>query len=454
MFKITEQFLNNIEHIHFIGIGGSGMYPLAQILHGQGFTLSGSDNNETETLKAVRNMGITVFLGHNADNVSGKELIVYSAAIMQDNPEIVAAKERGIPLIERSDMLGLITSRFENAINVAGTHGKTTVSSMITTIMLAENLDISAVIGGKLPQLGGSGRLGKSDTIVCEACEFVDTFLKMHTDVAVILNIDEDHLDYFKSLENIVKSFNKFASKATKAVIYNGDDENSIKATEGIVVSKVTFGFSEENDYYPKNIVDKGAALYSFDIYKKDSKLVSIDLKVPGMHNVINAISAVAAADYCGVSAEAIKQGLESFDGAGRRFEFTGKLNGADVYDDYAHHPKELEVTLTAAMKMGYKRVIAVFQPFTFSRTKLLYNDFLEVLKIPDMVILTEIMGSREVNSYNIYSDDLVDKLDNCQNLRTFEAIEEYLRDNAKEGDLIITLGCGDVYKIAKAIVQ
>ncbi len=452
MFKVTEQFLNSIEKIHFIGIGGSGMYPLAQILHGQGFSLSGSDNNETETLKAVRGMGISVFLGHSAQNITGSQLVVYSAAIMQDNPEIVAAKELNIPTIERSEMLGLITERFQNAINVSGTHGKTTVSSMITTIMLADNLDISAVIGGKLPQLNGSGRLGSSETIVCEACEFVDTFLKMHTDVAVILNIDEDHLDYFKNLDNIIKSFNLFASKATKAVIYNGDDENSVRATENILVSKVTFGFGEENDYYPKNIVDRGGALYSFDLYKKGEKLLEVMLNVPGMHNVINAVSAAATADYCGVSTEGIMRGLEDFRGAGRRFEFIGKLNGALIYDDYAHHPKELEVTLTAAMRMGFDRVVAVFQPFTFSRTKLLFDDFIEVLKIPDMVILTEIMGSREVNSYNIYSDDIAEKLDNAENLKTFEATEDYLRSIAKQGDLIITLGCGDIYKVAKAI--
>lgn len=460
--------LNGKKHIHFIGIGGSGMYPLAQILHTKGYFLTGSDNNETETLQAVRNMGIKVCdLGQRAENIEGADLIVHTAAIMADNPELIAAKMSGVPVLERSELLGIVTSWYKNALCVSGTHGKTTTTSMLTQILIEQGLDISAVIGGKLPAIHGSGRAGTTDIMTCEACEFVDTFLKLYPDVAVILNIDADHLDYFKTVDNIIKSFRKFSENATKAVIFNGDDENTRKAVEGITgKDMITFGRSDKNDYYPENIRFISGMQTQFTLMYKGERVTDITLNVPGEHNILNAVAACAAAIYAGVDRDKISCGLEKFHGAGRRFEKIGEKNGITIADDYAHHPAEIAVTLKSAMKMGYKRVWAVFQPFTFSRTAMLLNDFADALSIADKVVLTEIMGSREKNTYHIYAKDLGEKIDGAywiDNLkegetageyhdRNFDEIAHYLASNAESGDLIITMGCGDVYKVAKEL--
>lgn len=450
-----EDFLTGKKHIHFIGIGGSGMYPLAQILHSKGFYLTGSDNNETETLELVRKMGIPVFIGQCAENIEGADLIVYTAAIMNDNPELIAARESGVTTVERADLLGLITGRYGNSICVSGTHGKTTTSSMLTQIFLSEKVDISAVIGGKLKSIGGSGVAGSSDTMVCEACEFMDHFLKLSVDVAVILNVDEDHLDYFKNLDNIIASFRKFCYNASKAVIINGDDENSMKAVEGVKGKDIiTFGHSNKNMWYPKNIVHSGNLETSFDIMFKGSLFCKAVIHVPGEHNVINAVAAAAAAQYSGVSAEGIAKGLDEFKGAGRRFEKYGEYNGITIVDDYGHHPAEIAATLKTAKGMSFKRVWAVHQPFTYSRTFILMDDFAKALSIADKVVLTEIMGSREKNTYNVYAKDLCDKIDGCVWFPEFEQVADYVYKNAEEGDLIITLGCGDVYKVARLICK
>ncbi len=453
MTKISE-LLKKVKRIHFIGIGGSGMCPLAEILHSQGYELSGSDNNESDTLSRIKSMGIPVAMGQRAENIQGAEIIVYTAALLKDNPELVAAKNSGIPTFERSEMLGAITEMFNNCICVCGTHGKTTVSSMLTQVLLENDQDPSAVIGGKLPLINSNGRVGETQNMVCEACEFVDTFLKLYPDVAVILNIDEDHLDYFKTLDNIIKSFNKFAKMATKALIYNGDDENTIKAVSDINdKEKITFGIGKDNDFYADNIEIRNA-FPCFDIYNKGEFIGHIELNVPGEHNIYNALAAISAAVYNGVDpAEAITA-LEHFGGAGRRFERLGTYNGIDIADDYAHHPAELKVTLEAAMKMGYNNVWAVFQPFTFSRTALLMDDFAEVLRIPDKCVMTEIMGSREINTYNVYTSQLAEKIPGSVWFNTFEEVAQYVFENAKEGDLVITLGCGDIYKAAKILIK
>ena len=448
-----EDFLTGKKHIHFIGIGGSGMYPLAQILHSKGFYLTGSDNNETETLELVRKMGITVFLGQSADNIEGADLIVYTAAIMDDNPELIAARESGLTTIERATLLGLITSKYRNSVCVAGTHGKTTATSMLTQMFLAENIDISAVIGGKLKAIGGSGIAGSSDTIVCEACEFLDHFLKLSVDVAVVLNVDEDHLDYFKNLENIISSFHKFCENATKAVIINGDDVNSMKAVEGIIGKDIiTFGKSSGNKWYPENIQHIGPLETTFTVMHNNKAICEAVIHVPGEHNILNAVAAAAAAYYCGVSAEAVAKGLDEFRGAGRRFEKYGEYGGITVVDDYGHHPAEIGATLRTAKGMGFNRVWAVHQPFTYSRTYTLMDDFATALSIADKTVLTEIMGSREKNTFNVYSKDLCDKIDGAVWFPEFEQVADYVSKNAEEGDLVITLGCGDVYKAARMI--
>ena len=450
--RLEDKIITSVKRIHMIGIGGSGMCPLAEILHSKGYILTGSDNNESDPLKRIKALGIKVYMGHSADNIKDAELIVYSAAISKDNPEIVAAKEQGIPTMERSHLLGAITRQFDNVIGVAGTHGKTTVTSMITQILYLNKMEPTAVIGGRLPMLNSNGISGKSETMVCEACEFVDTFLQMSPDISVLLNIDNDHLDYFKTMDNLVNSFHKFIAMSKKAYI-TGDDELCHKAAENIDAKIVTFGFNNTNDYYPEN-VRPGKFGFCFDVLNKGEKLAEIELKCPGRHNVLNGLAAFAVCFEEGVSPEGIKDAIEKFTGAGRRFEFLGEFNGFVLADDYAHHPTEIKATLNAAKNLSYKRVIAVFQPFTFSRTALLKDEFIEALSIADKVILTPIMGSREVNTYGIMSEHIAEKLKDAVIVDGFENIADKVIETATEGDIVITMGGGDIYKAAYIVKE
>ncbi|MGN0444043.1 MAG: UDP-N-acetylmuramate--L-alanine ligase [Acutalibacteraceae bacterium] len=446
-----DSLLKEIKRIHFIGIGGSGMCPLAEILHDLGYKISGSDNNPGDNIDKLRGLGIPVTMGQKAENIKGAEMIVYTAALLSDNPELTAAKESGIPTFERSKLFGAITRIYPNCIGVCGTHGKTTTTSMISQILIMADKDPTLVIGGRLPLIDSHGRVGHTENMVCEACEFVDTFLDLTPDVALILNIDEDHLDYFKTLDNIIKSFHKFAASATKTIIYNGDDENTLRAIEGIEgKNMISFGRKSTNDYTADNITYNRGSFAEFDVIYKGEKLAHVKLNIPGEHNISNTLSAFAAAMLCGCTPEECVKGAEAFGGAGRRFEVLGTFGGITIADDYAHHPKELEVTLEAASKMGYNNVWAVFQPFTYSRTKILFDDFVRVLQIPEKCVMTEIMGSREVNTYGIYTKDLAEKIPGSVWFNTFEEVADYVTENAKEGDLIITLGCGDIYKAAR----
>ena len=425
------------------------MYPLAQILHSKGYYLTGSDNNETETLKAVRNMGITVYMGQRAENIEGADLIVYTAAIMADNPELIAAKASGVPCLERSDMLGLLTRRYSKAVCVAGTHGKTTTSAMIAQTLLEGGFDPSAFIGGKVKALGGSGRAGKSDIFVVEACEFVDTFLKLSNDISVILNIDNDHLDYFGTIENSIKSFRKFASNSTGPVIVNGDDANTMKAVEGLDKEIITFGWSSKNDYYAENVRFLGGAKSGYTLMHHGEAICEIRLSIPGKHNILNSMACAAVCLYLGMNPEEMAEHIDKFPGAGRRFEILGEVNGVTIADDYAHHPTEIAATLKAAKEMDFHEVWAVFQPFTYSRTALLMDDFVTALSVADHVVMSEIMGSREKNTYNVYTKDLAEKIPGSVWFNTFQEMADYTMSHAAPGDLVITLGCGDVYKCA-----
>lgn len=462
--------LDEKKHIHMIGIGGSGMYPLAQILHEKGYYLTGSDNNETETLQAVRDMGIPVYLGQRAENIEGADLIVHTAAIMADNQELIAAKASGVPVLERSELLGIVTSWYDNAICVSGTHGKTTTTSMVTQILYTAGIDLSAFIGGKLPCIHGSGRSGTSDIMTCEACEFVDTFLKLSPDIAVLLNIDADHLDYFGTVENIIKSFHKFSELTSKAIIYNKSDVNTCKAVEGIIEKEmISFGMTADCDYYPTEIRHVSGLETHFQLMHQGKNLGEIVLHVAGAHNVLNAVAAAAAAMYVGTSFADVAKGLETFRGAGRRFEKKGEVNGITLVDDYAHHPTELTATLKAAMEMPFRRVWAVFQPFTFSRTAMLLDEFVDALSIPDTAVLTDIMGSREKNTYNIFTRQLGEKISGAvwfpqdelnpetteeRKYQNFAQVCQYVCDHVQPGDLVITMGCGDINKVNKMILE
>ena len=453
MFE-ADSYLDKVNKIHFIGIGGSGMCPLAEILHSKGYILTGSDNNETDTLKRIRDLGIDVKMGQCAENIDGAEMIVYTAAIMADNPELIAAKSSGIPTFERSKLLGAVSRKFGNCIGISGTHGKTTSTSMLTQVLINAGADPSAVIGGKLPMTGTNGITGNSDLFVCEACEFSNTFLEISPACCVILNIDEDHMDYFKTMENLKNSFFKFADMA-ETVIFNGDDANTLDVVNRLENKKlISFGLAKTNDWYAENISMSNGAFPEYDVYYKGEKQGRAVLSVPGDHNVYNSLAVIASAVYSGIDAEKAIDLLSGFSGAGRRFEKLAKINGIEIVDDYAHHPAELKVTLEAAMKMNYNKVIAIHQPFTYSRTAMLLDDFAEVLKIPDKVILTEIMGSREKNTYNIYTKDLAEKIPGSEWYPTFEEVSKRAQEIAEEGDMIITLGCGDVYKIAKMIIE
>ena len=451
----SNDILSKVKKVHFVGIGGSGMCPLAEILHHKGYQLTGSDTSESDTLQRIRSYGIPVSMGHRAENIGDAELVVYTAAVKQDNPELVAAREKGVPTVERSVMLGMVTRRYPNSVAVSGTHGKTTTTALITQILVNAGVDPSAVIGGKLPFIGGNGRVGRSETIVCEACEYVDTFLQLEPALSVILNIDADHLDYFKTLENIIRSFHQFALQTSRLLIINGDDANTRKAVEGIPSEKLlTFGFGEQNQYRAVDIADTKRACERFTVLKNGTPLCEGNLRIPGKHNIYNALAAVAVADYMGVDAQTIAESLHQFTGVHRRFEILGTFNGVTVADDFAHHPTELTATLNAAMHMGFREVWAVFQPHTFSRTYMLLDDFAKALSIPDHAVLSEILPVREVNTYNIYAKDLAEKIPGCVWFPTFEEIRDYVMAKAQEGDLILTLGGGDVYKCANMIVE
>ena len=466
---LTLDELRTKKHLHFIGIGGSGMFPIVQILHSQGYNITGSDNNETETLQLVRDMGIKVTLGQKAENIEGADLIVYTAAVLDDNPELVAARASGATVVERADMLGLITRLFDNAICITGTHGKTTATSMLTQIFLEAGEDISCFIGGKLPAIGGSGRFGKSDILVCESCEFKDHFLKLEPNTAVILNVDADHLDYFGTLENVISSFRKFAEMTTKLLIVNGDDANTMKAVEGLDKKTVTFGFGEGNDYHAEILGTKGVQT-RFKLFAPGGETFECEINVPGTHNVLNALAATASARSCGVSFEAIRGGLSKFGGAVRRFQRLDTVNGITVVDDYAHHPAEIAMTLKAAKTLEINRLWAVFQPFTYSRTEMLMDDFVSALSIADKVVLTDIMGSREKNTHGVYTEQLGQKIEGCvwfdtphevvdrqtaeQKEYNFGQVTDYIAEHAESGDMVITMGCGDVYKAAQMLIK
>ena len=453
--KDIDTLLKEAKRVHFIGIGGAGMCPIAEILISLGYDVSGSDNNDTETFRRVEKEGAKVYLGQVKENITDDvELVIYTNAILAGNEELEYAKAN-FPCFERAEALGAISRIFSNCIGICGTHGKTTTTSMTTQILMEAGLDPSAVIGGKLPLINAYGRYGHSQNFVCESCEFNNTFLHMNPDIAVILNIDEDHLDFFKNLDNIKKSFRKFAELTTKTVIYNGDDKNTVDTLKGLEGKKmISVGRNDGNEWVAKNVSVPGGFHSEYDAYHNGEFVAHVDLSVPGEHNILNSLCAFVASYESGADVEHIKAGLKHFGGAARRFELLGKYNGVTFADDYAHHPKEIKVTLEAAKKMGYNHVWAVHQPFTYTRTSLLLNDFAKVLQIADKCVISKIMGSREVNTIGIKAKDLADKVPGSVQLDSFEEICDYVCDNAEDGDLVITLGCGDVYKVARMMCK
>ena len=437
---------------HLVGIGGVSMSPLAEVLQGGGMTITGSDARESDTVARLRSLGIPVTIGHLPQSVQGADCVIRTAAVHDDNPEIAAARAAGIPVFERAQAWGAIMRSYRNALCVSGTHGKTTTTSMCTHIFMAAQADPTVMIGGTLPLLGAGHRVGKGDTIILESCEYCNSFLSFFPTVAVVLNIEADHLDFFRDLEDVERSFRAFAQLVPQdgMVVANADDENTMTTLAGLDRPMLTFGL-EQGDVHSARLTWTNG-LPSFDVVYQGQVYAHVELEVPGIHNVKNALAAAAAAIALHVPGEAVSQGLAAFHGAGRRFERQGSYHGAELYDDYAHHPGELKALFAAVSRMGYQRVICAFQPHTYTRTKALFDDFVEVLQKPDITILGEIYAAREQNTIGISSADLAGRIPGAEFYPTLAGVEARLRQLAQPGDLILTVGAGDIYTVGAAL--
>jgi len=450
-----QSYLLPGRHAHLVGIGGVSMCPLAEVLHGMGLKITGSDLRDGNAVEHLRSLGIAVEIGHKAENIAGADLLIRTAAAHDDNPEIEAARKAEIPVFERAQAWGFLMRAYPNAVCISGTHGKTTTTSMVTHITMAAGRDPTVMIGGTLPLLGSGHRVGGGDTIILEACEYCDSFLSFRPTVAVILNIDADHLDYFHDLARVERSFRDFAALVPPegSVIANGDDENTMRALRSLGRRLLTFGFGEGSDVRAVNVrLERGGS--SFDVIAYGKPYASIKLPVPGRHNVKNALAAAAVAVVLGIPGETAAKALSAFLGAGRRFEKKGTFRGADVYDDYAHHPGELRELLTMAGSLGYRRVICAFQPHTYTRTKTLFSDFVTELSRPDLALLADIYAAREPNEVGVSSRDLAEQIPGALYFPELEKLTEHLKAIARPGDLILTVGAGDIYTVGEALVK
>ena len=443
------------KRVHLVGIGGVSMCPLAEVLRGMGLTVQGSDMTESDTVKHLRSMGIQVAIGHNAENLGDCDFVVRTAAVHDSNPEIAGAVARGIPVYERAQAWGAIMQHYPNALCVSGTHGKTTTTSMCTHIFMAAQADPTVMIGGTLPLLHSGYRVGHGDTIILESCEYCNSFLCFYPTVAVILNVEEDHLDFFKDLNDIERSFHKFAELVPNAgfVIANADNQGAMDSVAGLEHPVFTFGLEHPADCTAVNLCDVDGAP-SFDVMVKGETYAHVTLHVYGRHNILNALAAASAAYVLGIPGKAVEEGLAAFTGAGRRFERKGTCNGADIYDDYAHHPDELHALLTTARTLGYRRLIVAFQPHTYTRTAKLFDRFVEELKLADVAVLAEIYAAREQNTLGISSSDLCRNIPGSVYCSTLEKTAEELRKLAQPGDLILTVGAGDIYRAGEKILD
>ena len=441
---------------HLVGIGGVSMCPLAEVLKGMGLEVQGSDMTDSDTVKHLRSLGIPVAIGHSAEHLGECDFVVRTAAVHDGNPEIAGAIARKIPVYERAQAWGAIMRRYPNALCVAGTHGKTTTTSMCTHIFMAAEQDPTVMIGGTLPLLGSGYRVGQGDTIILESCEYCNSFLSFYPTVAVILNVEEDHLDFFKDLRDIQHSFRSFAElvPASGAVVVNADNVPAMESVAGLDRSVLTFGLDHPADCTAVNLREE-AGFPVFDIVIHGKPYAHAALRVHGHHNVLNALAAAAAAWVLGLPGSAVEEGLAAFTGAGRRFEFKGTWNGADIYDDYAHHPDELHALLSTCRELPqYKRVVVAFQPHTYSRTAKLFDRFVEELKLADVAIVAEIFAAREQNTLGISSADLCRQIPGSVYCSTLDKTAAELRKVVRPGDLVLTVGAGDIYRTGEKLLE
>ncbi|NLV36699.1 MAG: UDP-N-acetylmuramate--L-alanine ligase [Clostridiaceae bacterium] len=450
-----------IKKIHFTGIGGISMSGLAEILANQGYIITGSDIKSSSITQKLEKAGIKVTIGHQAENVTGVDLLVYTAAVKPNNPELVAASEASIPLIDRAALLGEIMTKYPRSIAISGTHGKTTTTSMLSMIMLEEGLDPTIHIGGELTAIGGTTRIGESDYFIAEACEYTGSFLKLHPYLAVILNIEYDHADYFKDLAQVQDSFHRFAQLVPENgwLLVNADNSLAVDIMERVSCNRVTFGIqNNEHDWSASNITYDSMGCASYTLMHQDEPVCEIKLKVPGIHNVSNSLAAIVAGSIMGCSMASAAKALQKFTGTNRRFELKGKIEGITVMDDYAHHPTEVAATLKAAANCHYSRIWCVFQPHTYTRTKCLLDEFSKSFGDANFVILSDIYAAREVDSGEVNSSILAERIlgtgKKAFYIKGFDSIVEFLDKNAEPGDLIITMGAGDIYKVGEMFLD
>ena len=449
------------EHIYFIGIGGISMSGLAEILASRGHQVSGTDVKETAVTKHLQNLGIHINFEHRAENITDDiTLVVYTAAIHDDNPELRAAHEKGIRIMDRAHLLGQIMDEYHDSVAVSGTHGKTTTTSMVSEILLAAEKDPTITVGGILPTIGSNLRIGNSPYFVAEACEYFDSFLQFNPFIAIILNVESDHLDYFKTLENIRRSFHAFAQRVPDKglLVISEKIDNVEELTDGLTCHVETFGLGEKANWRAENIVHEADGRNSFDIYHNSAFFTTIHLHIPGEHNITNALAAIAASAFLGAAPEDCVKGLHHYTGTERRFQLKGKKDGITVIDDYAHHPTEIKAALAAAQNVQHNTTWCVFQPHTFSRTRFLFDEFGEAFGDADEIIIADIFAARETDDGTVSAAQLAERIaqtgKSARYVGDFAAIEAYLREHCKSGDLLMTVGAGDVYKIGENFLK
>lgn len=448
------------KNVHFIGIGGISMSALAEILLSKGYNVSGSDISDSSLLKRLSAKGAKINIGHDASYIDNADIVVYTAAVKPDNPEMKEALRKNLSILQRAELLGQIMQTYPVSIGVSGSHGKTTTTSMISMAMLKAGLDPTVLIGGELNDLGGNVRIGQSPYFITEACEYVGSFLHFHPYIAVILNIDRDHLDYFKDIDHIYDTFLEFAKLVPSDGYVVGcmDDPLVERLMSEISCNTISYGMSKKADLYAESIEFDSKACATFDVKYKDQALGHFSLKVPGRHNICNALATLAAIKAMGIDISEVHEALQQYTGTKRRFEYKGSFNGITVIDDYAHHPAEIEATLSTARTLPYNKIWCVFQPHTYTRTKKLFNEFVTALSGIDHVILTDIYSAREKDTKEIHSRHLSDAISNagedCIYISTFDEITDYLNKNTRPGDLVITMGAGDVHTVGENLLM